>query len=70
MDITAKHGLLWWQIDVSYGVIKLLNWFGLTKNIRTVSKAIIETHILKTLCRATSDFYATWPAAHPDDQAH
>jgi stearoyl-CoA desaturase (Delta-9 desaturase) len=31
---SARHGLRWWQIDVSYYVIRVLAWFGLAWNIR------------------------------------
>lgn len=31
---SAKHGLLWWEIDLTYMLIKLLSWAGLVKEIR------------------------------------
>lgn len=31
---SAKHGLRWWQIDVSYWVIKAMSWIGLAWKIR------------------------------------
>jgi len=37
---SARHGLRWWQIDVSYYVIRLLSLFGLAWDVRVPS---IET---------------------------
>jgi stearoyl-CoA desaturase (delta-9 desaturase) len=31
---SARHGLRWWQIDVSYYVIRVMNWVGLAWNVR------------------------------------
>ena len=30
---SARHGLRWWEVDVSYGFIRLLSFFGLAKHI-------------------------------------
>jgi stearoyl-CoA desaturase (Delta-9 desaturase) len=35
---SARHGLRWWQIDVSYGVIRLLKLCGLAWNVKLPSK--------------------------------
>lgn len=35
---SARHGLQWWQIDLSWYLIKLLSWFGLAWDIRTPSE--------------------------------
>jgi len=35
---SARHGLRWWQIDVSYGVIRLLELVGLAWNVKLPSK--------------------------------
>lgn len=35
---SARHGLQWWQIDVSYWVIRGLAWMGLAWNVRLPSK--------------------------------
>ncbi len=34
---SARHGLKWWEIDITYGVIKFLSWFGLAKSIKLPS---------------------------------
>ncbi len=38
---SARHGLQWWQIDVSYWVIRGLAWLGLAWNIRLPSKQAV-----------------------------
>jgi stearoyl-CoA desaturase (delta-9 desaturase) len=35
---SARHGLRWWQIDVSYWVIRALAWMGLAWNVKLPSK--------------------------------
>jgi stearoyl-CoA desaturase (Delta-9 desaturase) len=35
---SARHGLRWWQLDVSYYLIRLLNLLGLAWNVRVPSR--------------------------------
>ena len=35
---SARHGLRWWQIDVSYYVIRVLAWLGLAWDVKLPSK--------------------------------
>lgn len=37
---SARHGLRWWQVDVSYYVIRLLEWLRLAWNVKTPSKQV------------------------------
>jgi stearoyl-CoA desaturase (delta-9 desaturase) len=34
---SARHGLRWWQLDLSYLIIRLMAWLGLAWNIRVPS---------------------------------
>jgi stearoyl-CoA desaturase (delta-9 desaturase) len=36
---SARHGLLWWELDMTYGLIRLLALFGLARQIRVPGKA-------------------------------
>jgi stearoyl-CoA desaturase (delta-9 desaturase) len=36
---SARHGLRWWQLDISYIVIVMMSWVGLTSKIRVPSPA-------------------------------
>ena len=35
---SARHGLRWWQIDVSYWVIRVLSWLGLAWNVKVPTR--------------------------------
>jgi stearoyl-CoA desaturase (delta-9 desaturase) len=37
---SARHGLRWWQIDVSYWVIRALSWFRLARNLKLPSRQL------------------------------
>lgn len=39
---SARHGLRWWQIDVSYYFIRLLSWVGLAWKVRVPSNEAQE----------------------------
>jgi stearoyl-CoA desaturase (delta-9 desaturase) len=53
---SARQGFYWWQIDVTYYLLKLMSWFGLvwglkpipervyTASIRTASKIKISSN--------------------------
>jgi stearoyl-CoA desaturase (delta-9 desaturase) len=36
---SARHGLRWWQIDVSYYVIRVMSWLGLAWKVRLPAAA-------------------------------
>jgi stearoyl-CoA desaturase (delta-9 desaturase) len=35
---SARHGLRWWEVDISYIIIRLLSFVGLARNIRVPSE--------------------------------
>jgi stearoyl-CoA desaturase (Delta-9 desaturase) len=35
---SARHGLRWWQVDVSYYVIRALAWLGLARQVKVPSR--------------------------------
>ncbi len=39
---TANQGFFWWEIDVSYYVLKLLSWVGLARDLRTPPQHVLE----------------------------
>jgi stearoyl-CoA desaturase (delta-9 desaturase) len=39
---SARHGLRWWQIDLSYYVIRLLVWLGLAWQVRVPAHEVLE----------------------------
>jgi stearoyl-CoA desaturase (Delta-9 desaturase) len=34
---SARHGLRWWQLDLSYYLIRLMSWVGLVWKVRVPS---------------------------------
>ena len=38
---SARHGLAWWQVDISYMVITVMKWFGLVWNVRVPGAAAL-----------------------------
>jgi stearoyl-CoA desaturase (delta-9 desaturase) len=39
---SARHGLRWWQIDVSYYVIRLMSWLRLAWDVRLPTREAQE----------------------------
>ncbi len=44
---TANQGFFWWEIDMSFYVLKVMSWFGLVKDLRTPSEAVLKRNLLK-----------------------
>ena len=43
---SAAHGLRWWEVDVTYGLIRLLGLLGLAKNIRVAKPALVSPQVV------------------------
>jgi len=39
---TANQGFFWWELDISYYILRLLSVFGLVKDLRTPPKHILD----------------------------
>jgi stearoyl-CoA desaturase (delta-9 desaturase) len=39
---TANQGFFWWEIDMSYYILKVLSWFGVVWDLRTPPAHILE----------------------------
>jgi len=39
---TANQGFFWWEIDVSYYVLRVLSWVGLARDLRTPPRHVLE----------------------------
>ncbi len=42
---SARHGLKWWQFDISYIVIKAMSYVGITRNVRVPSRERINAKL-------------------------
>jgi stearoyl-CoA desaturase (delta-9 desaturase) len=43
---SARHGLVWWQFDATYVVIKAMSLFGLAWNVRVPEGTAIEAKLI------------------------
>ncbi len=41
---SARMGFFWWEVDVSYTVLRVLSWFGLVWGLRQPSRAVVEAN--------------------------
>ena len=41
---SIRQGFYWWEVDLTYYVLRFLSFFGIVYNLRTVSKAIRQKH--------------------------
>ena len=39
---SARHGLKWWEVDVSFAIIRFLSWIGLAWNVQVPSPVALE----------------------------
>jgi stearoyl-CoA desaturase (delta-9 desaturase) len=39
---TANQGFFWWELDVSYYILRVLNVFGLVSDLRTPPKRLLD----------------------------
>ncbi len=67
---TANQGFFWWEIDISYYVIKLLSWVGLASDVRTpTNRARFKNWYDQAACdRALSRRGLTAPEPHIHDE--
>lgn len=40
--VSARQGFYWWQIDITYYILKMMNWVGIVRDLNPVPKHIIE----------------------------
>jgi stearoyl-CoA desaturase (delta-9 desaturase) len=39
---SARQGFYWWEIDISYYVLKVLSWLGIVYDLRPVPNKILQ----------------------------
>lgn len=40
---SANQGFFWWEVDMSFYVLKFLSWFGVVRDLRTPSARLLDT---------------------------
>ncbi len=43
---SARNGFLWWEVDFSYYILRVLSWFGLVWDLREVPQRVLERNLL------------------------
>jgi stearoyl-CoA desaturase (delta-9 desaturase) len=55
---TANQGFFWWEIDISYYILRALSWVGLVHDLRTPPKHILDKQLVRDeprVAEATDD---------------
>jgi stearoyl-CoA desaturase (delta-9 desaturase) len=47
---SARQGFFWWELDVTFQVLRVLSWLGLVKDLRTPTAAARESGQLRRGC--------------------
>jgi stearoyl-CoA desaturase (delta-9 desaturase) len=40
---TARQGFYWWEIDITYYILKVMSWFGIVRDLKPVPKHIKDS---------------------------
>jgi stearoyl-CoA desaturase (delta-9 desaturase) len=40
--ISARQGFYWWEIDITYYLLKLMSWLGIVRNLRGLPEGLRE----------------------------
>ncbi|HVS74936.1 MAG TPA: fatty acid desaturase [Candidatus Acidoferrales bacterium] len=43
---STRQGFYWWEVDISYYVLKVLSWFGIVWDLRPVPKHVISEQVI------------------------
>lgn len=46
-EFSARHGLEWWQVDVTWGIISLLQKLGLADNVKLPTQRQLDRLAIK-----------------------
>ncbi|MEJ2155667.1 MAG: acyl-CoA desaturase [Desulfobacteraceae bacterium] len=41
--VSARQGFMWWELDITYGLLVLLSWMGVVRNLRPVPKNVLNS---------------------------
>jgi stearoyl-CoA desaturase (delta-9 desaturase) len=43
---SANQGFFWWEIDISYYVLRMLSWVGLVRDLKTPPEKVLTTNLV------------------------
>lgn len=47
---TARQGFMWWEIDVTYYIIKMFEKIGIVWDVKDVPEAVLKKNLVKDIC--------------------
>jgi stearoyl-CoA desaturase (Delta-9 desaturase) len=60
---SANQGFFWWEIDISYYILKVLCWVGLVSDLRTPPKHVLAANRIRDGYADIGMFQANWAKA-------
>jgi stearoyl-CoA desaturase (delta-9 desaturase) len=60
---SANQGFFWWEIDISYYILKMLSWVGLVYDLRTPPAHVLAANRIKDGHADIGMFQANWARA-------
>jgi stearoyl-CoA desaturase (delta-9 desaturase) len=39
---SARQGFYWWEIDISYAILRVMSWLGIVRDLRAVPEGFLE----------------------------
>lgn len=60
---SARQGFCWWEIDLSFYVLKALSWFGVVKEIKVPTSRVLKRRLLADGCFDEGMFNAYYEKA-------
>jgi len=60
---TANQGFFWWELDISYYILVVMSWFGLTSDLRKPPKHVMDAHRIRDGYVDIGMFKANWARA-------
>jgi stearoyl-CoA desaturase (delta-9 desaturase) len=43
----ARQGFFWWEVDITYYILKMLSWCGIVWNLRGVPDKMLHSNLEK-----------------------
>ncbi len=60
---SSRQGFFWWEIDVSFYILRLLSWFGIASKLMLPAKEYLKKNRVKDGCFDIGLFHVHWAKA-------
>jgi stearoyl-CoA desaturase (delta-9 desaturase) len=44
---STNQGFFWWEVDLTYYILTMLSWVGLTRDLRKPPKHVLESNLVR-----------------------